>query len=152
MTALYKTEYRRIFDFNYDTLFPNNMMRYKLRLPDSVEQSLFFYQYGSYIYITIQCRLSAKRNNGHMIIINQFNRETHTFKEIHRDELIINKYDINTLSSKSKMHSTYKEALFYFKIENEIGNTDMRWKLMKFNFEKSFVEVMTEGWLYKKNL
>jgi len=50
------------------------------------------------------------------------------------------------------MHSTYKEALYYFKIENELGTTDLRWKLMKYNFDKRLAEVMTEGWLYKKNL
>ena len=85
MTALYKSEYRKIFDFNPETLYPNNMMKYKLKLPDCVERSLYFYSYGNYLYITIQCRLSAKMNNGHMILINQFNRENHTLKEIHRD-------------------------------------------------------------------
>ena len=53
MTALYKSEYRKIFDFNSETNQPNNMMRYKLRLPVCVERSLFFYSYGSYLYIII---------------------------------------------------------------------------------------------------
>ena len=152
MTALYKSEYRRIFDYNTETNYPNNMIRFKLKLPYCVEQSLFFYSYGNYLYITVQCRLSKVENNGHMILIIQFNRDTHTLREIHRDQLIINKYNVHTLSSKCKMHSTYKEALYYYKLENELGTTDLRWKLMKFNFEKSICEVMTEGWLYKKNL
>jgi hypothetical protein len=50
------------------------------------------------------------------------------------------------------MHSAYKEALYYFKIENELGTTDLRWKLMKYDFEKGMVEVVSDGWLYKKNL
>ena len=87
-----------------------------------------------------------------MILIIQFNRENHSLKEVHRDQLITNKYNVHTLSSKSKMHSCYKEALYYFKIENELGTTDLRWKLMKYNFDKNLAEVMTEGWLYKKNL